>query len=126
MLVYGRNLFRRTENLTANHVREVTRPEVLLESTDERAKSDRLLRELLGMVWVRTRMHGPCCEWRSGAQPPGCFAGMPWPKCECPPREAALMVGQVVLVAGAGFEHCFLRPLREHNNAPRPGLRLHT
>ena len=53
MLVYGRNLFRRTENLTANHVREVTRPEVLLESTDERAKSDRLLRELLGMVWVQ-------------------------------------------------------------------------
>ena len=52
MLVYGRNLFRRTENLTANHVREVTRLEELLEGTDEMVEANRL-RELLGMVWVQ-------------------------------------------------------------------------
>ena len=115
MLVYGRNLFRRTENLTANHVREVTRPEVLLESTDERAKSDRLLRELLGMVWVRTRMHGPCCEWRSGARPPACFAGIALAQMRMAPRRAGLgvqdndVLAELVLVAGAGFEPAAFR-----------------
>ena len=52
MLVYSRNLFRRTEKLTANYVREVTRLEELLEGTDEMVEANRL-RELLGMVWVQ-------------------------------------------------------------------------
>ena len=52
VLVYSRNLFRRTEKLTANYVREVTRLEELLEGTDEMVEANRL-RELLGMVWVQ-------------------------------------------------------------------------